>query len=98
MRGLRVLTVGVCLLVGLIGAVPSASAGGPPEDSVNIIGPTTDLVDCDGVSITRTVSGCVGVPADTETPTFYHLTWVYANDEGDAWTYIDTGVIRTFER
>ena len=97
MRGLRVLAVSVVLLVGLIGAVPSASAGGPPEDRVITIGPIVEEVNCDGGTITRTVSGWVGLPADVA-PIYYHLTWVYSNTEGNVWTYIDTGLIRTFQR
>ena len=98
MRGLRVLAVSVVLLVGLIGAVPSASAGGPPADRVITIGPIVDEVNCGGASITRALSGWVGIPAMADVPTFYHLTWVYSNTEGKAWTYIDTGLIRAFER
>jgi len=99
MRRLNALVVGVAVLVGLFGAVPSALAGGPPEGRVTIVGPIVDEIDCDGGSITRTGSGWVGIPAGADrVPLFYHLTWVYSDAEGNTWTYIDTGLIRTFER
>jgi hypothetical protein len=99
MRRPNALGVGVLLLVGLFGAVPTASAGGPPEGRVTIIGPIVDQIDCDAEPITRTGSGWVGIPAGVEgLPTFYHLTWMYSDAEGNVWTYIDTGLIRTFER
>ena len=99
MRRLKALGVAVAVLAGLFGAVSTASAGGPPQDRVTIVGPIVDEIDCDGASITRTGSGWVGVPADVDgLPTFYHLTWVYSNADGGTWTYIDTGLIRTFER
>jgi hypothetical protein len=94
----RVLAVSAALLVGLIGAVPSASAGGPPEDSVITIGPIVEEVNCDAGSLTRTQMGWVGLPADAETPTFYHLTWTYSSADGKVWSFIDTGLVRTFER
>lgn len=97
MRRLRLLGVGV-VLIGLIGAVPIASAGGPPEDHVTIIGPTVDEIDCDGEPITRTATGWFSGPAGLGDPATYHLTWTYSNVEGQAWTYVDTGVIRLFER
>jgi len=98
MRGLRVLTVAAVLLVGLIGAVPAASAGGAPAGAT-IIGPVVEYVDCDGQPITRTESGWVVDYAPVVgNPTNYHITWVYSNTDGEVWTYIDTGVIRTFER
>jgi hypothetical protein len=98
MRGLNVLAVGAVVLIGLIGAVPTVSAGGPPDDRVTVVGPIVDEVDCDGESITRTVAGWLGIPAEADTPFHYYLTWAYSNAEGDDWTYIDTGLIRTFER
>lgn len=97
MRRLKVLGVGVVVLVGLIGAVPTASAGGPPQDRVTI-GPIVEVVDCDGESITRTETGWTGGPAAIGNPSTYHITWTYANAEGKVWTYIDTGVRRVFER
>jgi hypothetical protein len=98
MRRLRALGVGVVVLVGLIGAVPTVSAGGPPEDRVVHIGPDVVEVQCDGASITRTETGWVGLPGKVGNPTHYHLAWVYSNADGAAWRYIDTGLIRTFER
>jgi len=98
MRRLNALGVGAVLLVGLLGAVPTASAGGPPASRVTIVGPIVDAIDCGGGSITRTGSGWVGVPAPADVPIFYHLTWVYSNAAGNTWTYIDTGLIRFFER
>jgi hypothetical protein len=98
MRLLRFLGVGVVVLVGLIGAVPAANAGGPPENRVMVIGPIIDAVDCDGESITRTLTGWLGIPTDAETPFHYHLTWEYSNTHGKTWTYIDTGLVRSFER
>jgi hypothetical protein len=99
MRRLNALGVGAVVLVGLFGAVPAASAGGPPEGRVTIVGPIVDEIACDGASITRTGSGWVGIPAAVDgLPTFYHLTWVYSNAAGDTWSYIDTGLIRAFER
>jgi hypothetical protein len=98
MRGLRVLTVGAVLLVGLIAAVPAASAGGGPAGAT-MIGPVVDSVECGGQSITRTETGwVVGDAPVVGNPTNYHITWLYSNADGKTWTYIDTGVIRTFER
>ena len=95
---LNVLGVGVVVVVGLIGAVPAVSARGPSEDLVTIIGPIVEEVECDGESITRTESGWFGGPADVGNPSPYHLTRTYSDVEGKVWTYIDTGVIRVFER
>jgi hypothetical protein len=91
----RVLGVGVVALVGLIGAVPAASAGGPPALTIE---PIVYEVDCGWGSITSTGNGWLGLPADVENPTYYHLTWEYSNAEGKVWKYIDTGLVRTFER
>jgi hypothetical protein len=98
MRRLNALVVGIALLVGLFGAVSTASAGGPPESRVTIVGPIVDEIDCGGESITRTGSGWLGIPAGADVPLFYHLTWVYSNAEGNTWTYIDTGLVQFFER
>jgi hypothetical protein len=99
MRRLNALGVGAVVLVALFGAVPIASAGGPPADRVTVVGPIVDAIDCGGASITRTGSGWVGIPASVDLdPIHYHLTWVYSNAAGNEWTYIDTGLIRTFER
>ena len=98
MRRLNALGVGAVLLVGLLGAVPTASAGGPPASRVTVVGPIVDEIDCGGASITRTGSGWVGIPSGADVPIFYHLTWVYSNAAGNTWTYIDTGLIRFFER
>ena len=96
MRRFRVLVVGVVVLVGLLGAVPTASAA-PPGDRISIIDFSGD-VDCDGVSLTFHTTGWARGAFDASHPTFYHLTWVYSNADGDSWTYIDTGLIRFFER
>jgi hypothetical protein len=96
MRRPKVLGVVVVVLLGLIGAVPTASAGGPP--GATTVGPFVDVISCDGASITRTESGWAGPAPEIGNPSTYHLTWVYSNAEGKVWTYIDTGVIRTFER
>ena len=55
MRRFRVLVVGVVVLVGLLGAVPTASAA-PPGDRVSMIDFSGD-VDCDGVSLTFHTTG-----------------------------------------
>lgn len=96
MRRFAVLGVGVLLLVGLIGAAPTANAGGPPDATT--LEPTVVPVDCDWGSITSTGSGWFGPAPEIGNPSNYHLTWVYSNDEGETWTYIDTGVIRLYER
>jgi hypothetical protein len=96
MRRIRVLGVGAVVLVGLVGAVPTASAGGPP--GATSVGPVVDEIACDGESITRTESGWFAPPPDIGSPSNYHLTWVYSNADGKVWTYVDTGVIRLYER
>jgi len=98
MRRLRWLGIGIAALAALSGAVPTATVATPPEDRVTIVGPFVDEVDCDGESITRAMRGWVGIPADADTPTFYHLTWDYSNAGGAVWQYVDTGLIRTFVR
>ena len=90
----------LAILVATIAMVifaPAANAA-PPEDRVSIVGPFVDVIDCDGVSIARTQSGWLGIPANAETPFHYYQTWVYENAEGESWSYIDTGLVRTFER
>jgi hypothetical protein len=98
MRTARVLGVALAVFVGLIGAVPTASAGGPPADRVTIVEPMVVEVPCDGGSIELTFSGWVGVPSAADVPLFYHLIRVYTNSSGERWTYMDTGLVRTFER
>jgi hypothetical protein len=96
MRWIRVLTVGAVVMVGLIGVVPAAMAGGPP--GATTIRPIVDEIACDGGSITRTESGWYDSPPEVGNPSNYHLTWMYANADGKVWTYVDTGVIRLYER
>jgi hypothetical protein len=98
MRRIRALSAAVVALIGLVGTVPSASAAGPPEDLVTVVGPIVEAVDCDGSSITTTISGWVGLPTSADVSTFYHLDRTYSNADGNTWMYIDTGVVRTFER
>jgi hypothetical protein len=95
MRRARVLSVGVVLLVGLLGAVPTTAAAPPGSTTV---GPVVDEIACDGESITRTESGWFGPAPQIGDPSNYHLTWVYSNSAGNVWTYVDTGVIRLYER
>ena len=97
MRQLRLLIVGVAVLVGLIGTVPTVSAGGPPADRVTIIGPVVEDVDCNGALLTRTETGWVNGALGVDSLVTYHLTHAYANARGQVWTYIDTGVIRVYE-
>jgi hypothetical protein len=97
MRTARMLGVGIALLVGLIGVVPTVSAAGPPSDRVIVIDAVLP-VDCNGVTITQTVKGWVGVPSGANVPLFYHLTHAYSNAAGTTWTYMDTGLVRVFER
>jgi hypothetical protein len=93
------LGVGIAMLVGLIGAVPTVSAAGPPEDRVLFKLDAVDTVDCgNGVFIDRSVSGWVGIPANADVPLFYHLARVYSNAAGQEWIYMDTGLVRTFQR
>ena len=80
----------------MLSIAPVASAA-PPDDRVSIID-FSGAVDCDGASLTFDTSGWVNGAFDASHPTFYHLTWVYSNADGASWTYIDTGLIRTFER
>jgi hypothetical protein len=97
MRGLRVLGVGVLVLIGLIGAVPVASAA-PPDDRVLVI-EFSDTVDCDGgVSVTFDATGWANGPFDASHPTNYHVKWVFSNADGQSWTWNDTGNITFFER
>ena len=98
MRRFKVLLVGGVVLVGLLGAVPTASAGGPRDDRVSIVIDSSGEVDCGGASLTFDTTGWANGPFDTSHPTSYHLTWMYSNADGETWTYIDTGVIRFFER
>jgi hypothetical protein len=97
MRKARMLGVGIALFVGLIGAVPTTSAAGPPADRVVVIDDVV-AVDCGGVEISQAIQGWVGVPSSANVPLFYHLTHVYSNAAGDTWTYMDTGLVRVFER
>jgi hypothetical protein len=83
--------------VAMLSLAPAVSAA-PPEDQVSIIIDFSGEVDCDGASLTFDTTGWVDGPFDASHPTFYHLTWVYSNADGASWTYIDTGLIRTFER
>ena len=92
MRRLAILVATVAML----SIAPTASAA-PPEDRVLVIDFSGD-VDCDGVSLTFETTGWVNGPFDASHPTFYHLTWVYSNADGESWTYIDTGLVRFFER
>ena len=98
MRRLEAIGVAVVVLVGLLGAVPTASAGGPPADRVLVIDLSGD-VDCGGASLTFDVNGWVNgpFPFDATHPTNYHLMHVYSNADGESWTYIDTGLVRYFE-
>lgn len=98
MRRIRALSAAVVAVIGLVGTVPAAGAAGPPEDLVTVVGPIVETVDCDGTSITRTISGWVGLPTSADVPTYYHLDRAYSDADGNTWSYIDTGVIRTFER
>ena len=92
MRRLAILVATVAML----SIAPAASAA-PPEDRVQIIDFSGE-VDCDGSSLTFDTTGWVNGPFDASHPTFYHLTWVYSNADGESWTYIDTGLVRFFER
>ena len=92
MRRLAILVATVAML----SIAPAASAA-PPPDRVLIIDFSGD-VDCDGASLAFHTTGWVNGAFDTSHPTFYHLTWVYSNADGESWTYIDTGLIRFFER
>jgi hypothetical protein len=96
MRRLTVLGVGAVMLIGLIGAVPIANAGGPPGSTT--LEPVVAEIDCGGESITRTDSGWYGPAPEIGDPSNYHLLHVYSNDAGETWTYVDTGVIRLYER
>ena len=82
--------------VAMLSIAPAASAA-PPESRVLIIDFSGD-VDCDGASLTFDTTGWANGPFDGSHPTNYHLKWVYSNDDGESWTYIDTGIIRYFER
>jgi hypothetical protein len=95
MRGLRVLGVGVLVLIGLIGAVPVASAA-PRDDRVLIIEFSFD-VDCDGASLTLDATGWANGPFDASHPTNYHVKFVFSNADGQSWTWNDTGNITFFE-
>ena len=91
MRRLAILVATVAML----GIAPTASAA-PPDDRVIILDFEGE-VDCDGALLTFATTGWVNGefnPSDF----FYHLTWVFSNADGDSWTYIDTGRVRTFER
>ena len=92
MRRLAILVATVAML----SIAPTASAA-PPEDRVLVIDFSGD-VDCDEASLTFETTGWVNGPFDASHPTFYHLTWVYSNADGESWTYIDTGLVRFFER
>ena len=93
MRELMSLAAAAVLTLGLV--APASAA--PPEDRVLIIDFSGD-VDCDGASLTFDTTGWVNGPFDASHPTFYHLTWVYSNADGESWTYIDTGLVRFIER
>ena len=92
MRRLAILVATVAML----SSAPAASAA-PPENRVFVIDFSGD-VDCDGASLTFHTTGWVNGPFDASHPTNYHLKWVYSNADGAGWTYIDTGLIRYFER
>jgi hypothetical protein len=94
MLRIRVLGVGAVMLVGLIGAVPTASAAEPPGSTT--VGPVVLEITCEWGSITWTEEGWVGPAPEIGNPSNYHLTWAYSNAEGKVWTYVDTGVIRTY--
>jgi hypothetical protein len=92
MRRLAILVATVAML----GIAPVASAA-PPADRVSII-EFSGEVDCGGASLTFETNGWTNGAFDAGHPSFYHLTWVYSNAAGQSWTYIDTGLIRIFER
>jgi hypothetical protein len=96
MPRITALGVGAVLLVGLIGVVPTANADGPPDATT--VGPVVAVIDCDGESITRTERGWYEPLPEIGNPGNYHLTWTYSTAEGKIWTYVDTGVIRLYER
>ena len=93
MRKLMSLAGAAVLTLGLV--APASAA--PPEDRVLLIDFSGD-VDCDGASLTFDTTGWVNGAFDASHPSFYHLTWVYSNADGQSWTYIDTGLVRFFER
>ena len=82
--------------VAMLSIAPAASAA-PPEDRVLILDFSGD-VECDGSSLTFHTTGWVNGAFDASHPSFYHLTWVYSNADGETWTYIDTGLVRFIER
>jgi hypothetical protein len=90
MRRLAILVATIAML----SIAPAANAA-PPPDRVFIIDDGGG-VECDGGSLTFTTTGWVNGKPDTGFS--YHLTWVFSNADGESWTYIDTGRVRTFER
>jgi hypothetical protein len=93
MRRLAILVASVVML-----SIAPAVSAAPPEDQVSIIIDFSGEADCDGASLTFHTTGWLDGPFDASHPTVYHLTWVYSNADGASWRYIDTGLIRTFER
>ena len=94
MRRLAILVATVAML----GIAPAAASAAPPEDQVSVVIDFSGEVDCDGAPLTFDTTGWVDGAFDGSRPTFYHLTWVYSNADGETWTYIDTGLVRFFER
>ena len=91
MRRLAILVAAIAML-----AIAPAASAAPPEDRVFIIEDGGE-VECDGGLLTFTRTGWVNGEFDPSN-FFYHLKWVFSNADGESWTYIDTGRVRTFER